>query len=69
MAEEDAVVPYISRIATAALLLAPEPRTIASRPVEAIAERIWEGGALPVVVRVALEMEADVSVMPVRFED
>ena len=42
----------------------PLPRRMASRPVDWMVERIWEGGAEPVVVIVWVGREAVMVVMP-----
>ena len=55
----------VSRIQTAALLAFPEPRRIAGRPVDWMADIIAEGGVVPVVVRREVGREKKVDWMPV----
>ncbi len=58
----------VSKMQTAALLLFPEPRRMAGRPVDWMAEIILEGGAVAFVVRSCLEREKEVCCMPSSFE-
>lgn len=53
---------------TAALLGFPEPRRIAGRPVDWMANIISEGDAVDLVVTTCFEIEKEVSCMPSRFE-
>lgn len=49
---------------TAALLERPEPRRIAGRPVDWMAEIMAEGGVVPVVVSIEVGMENVVDWIP-----
>ena len=49
---------------TAALFAFPDPRSIAARPVDWIAEIMFEGGSVPLVVTIFDGIEKDVSCMP-----
>lgn len=49
---------------TAALFTLPEPRNMAVRPVDCMADMILEGGSVPVVVTILDVSENDVSRMP-----
>ncbi len=58
----------VSRIQTAALLAFPEPRRMAGRPVDWMADIISEGDAVDLVVRSCLEIVKEVSCMPSSWE-
>ena len=58
----------VSSIQTAALLAPPEPRSIAGRPIDWIADMIFEGGVVDVVVRIWFGSEKSVFSMPGRVE-
>ena len=49
-----------SRMHTAALLERPEPRRMAGRPVDWMAEMMVEGGVVPVVVSIEVGIENEV---------
>ena len=52
---------------TAALLLPPEPRRIAGRPVDWMADIIVDGGVVPIVVSMEARREKVVEWMPVKL--
>ncbi len=54
----------VSRMHTAALLVLPEPRRMAVRPVSWMADMMAEGAAVDVVVRSCWGREKDVSCSP-----
>ena len=54
----------VSKMQTAALLAAPEPRRMAVRPVDCIVEMTIEGAAVPLVVTSWDGKEKDVSPIP-----
>ena len=58
----------VSRMHTAAELGFPEPRKMATRPVDSMASMILEGGSVPFVVTSFDGMEKEVSEMPGSLE-